>query len=69
MFLTTGTVNKDIKSKRKLQRTIFIIIWGFLMFYQIFLSPQVKRNAIISPKHSIDEFPRELPNDLRLKTS
>ena len=34
------------------------------MFYQIFLSPQVKRSAIISNKHGIYELPHELPNDL-----
>ena len=33
------------------------------MFYQIFLSPQVKRYASITYKHGI----YELPNDLRLK--
>ena len=32
------------------------------MFYQIFLSPQVNRSAIITYKHGI----YELPNDLRL---
>ena len=37
------------------------------MFYQIFLSPQVKRNAIITYEHGINEFPHELPNDLRLR--
>ena len=37
------------------------------MFYQVFLSPQVKRNAIISNKYSIYELPNELPNNLRLK--
>ena len=36
------------------------------MFYQIFLSPQVKRCAIISYKNGIYELPHELPNDLRL---
>ena len=35
------------------------------MFYQIFLTPQVKRIAIISNKHGIYYFPHELPNDLR----
>ena len=30
-----------------------IIFWDFPMFYQIFLSPQVKRWAIISYKHGI----------------
>ena len=37
------------------------------MFYQIFLSPQVKRSAIISHKYGIYELPHELPNDLRLE--
>ena len=37
-----------------------------LMIYQIFLSPQVKRCAIITYKHGIWELPHELPNDLRL---
>ena len=35
------------------------------MFYQTFLSPQVKRYAIITYKHNIYELPHELPNDLR----
>ena len=33
------------------------------MFYQIFLSAQVKRSAIIGNKHSL----YELPNDIRLR--
>ena len=37
------------------------------MFYQIFLSQQVERWAIISYKYDIYEFPRELPNNLRLR--
>ena len=37
------------------------------MFYQSFLSPQVKGYANITYKHGICEFPEELPNDLRLK--
>ena len=44
---------------------IVIIFWDFLMFYQILLSPQVKRYTIITYKHGIYEFPHELPNDLR----
>ena len=48
-------------------QTIFVVIFSdFLMFYQIFLSLQVKQIVIISNKHGIYEFPRELPNDLRL---
>ena len=46
---------------------IFIIFWGSLMFYQIFLSPSVKRCTIITYKHGIYGLPHELPNDLRLR--
>ena len=35
------------------------------MFYQIFLSQQVKRCAIITYKHGTYEFPHDFPNDLR----
>ena len=37
------------------------------MFYQIFLSPQVKGCAIITDKHGIYELPHELPHYLRLR--
>ena len=37
------------------------------MFYQMFISPQVKWWAIITYKHGIYELPNELPNNLRLK--
>ena len=38
------------------------------MFYEIFLSPQVKRSAIIIYEHhGIYELPYELPNYLRLR--
>ena len=50
-----------------MQPTIsFIVCWDFSMFYQIFLSPEVKRGAIITYKHDISELPHELLNDLRL---
>ena len=39
-----------------------IIFEEFLILYQIFFSPQVKRSMIISNKYGI----YELPNDLRL---
>ena len=45
----------------------FIIFWNFSIFCQIFLSPQVKRCAIITYKHGIYELPHELPNDLGLR--
>ena len=35
------------------------------MFYQIFLSPQVKRCTIITYEHGIYKLLHELPNDLR----
>ena len=44
-----------------------IILWDFLMFYQIFLSPQVKRSAITSNKQGVYELSHELPNDVRLR--
>ena len=37
------------------------------MFYQIFLSAQVKRWAIITYKHGIYDLLHEFPNDLRLR--
>ena len=36
------------------------------MFYQIFLSPQVKRCAIITYQHGMLGLPRELRNDLSI---
>ena len=40
----------------------FIIFWDFTMFYQISLSPKLKRCAIITYKHGIYVLPHELPN-------
>ena len=37
------------------------------MFYQIFLSPQMKRSAIVSYKHGKYAMSYELPNYLRLR--
>ena len=37
------------------------------MFHQIFLSPQMKRYAIITYKHGVYELPHEFSNDLRLR--
>ena len=50
-----------------LSAIIFILFWDFLMFYQVLLSPQVKRCAIITYKHGIYELPHELPNNFRLR--
>ena len=49
-----------------LQKIIFIIFLDSLMFYQIFLSPQVKRYAIITDKHGMHELTQKLPDDLWL---
>ena len=43
-----------------------IKLWDFLMFYQIFLSPQAKRSAIIINKQGVFELPYELQKDLIL---
>ena len=37
------------------------------MFYEIFLSPEVKRCVIITDKHDVYELPHEFPNNLRLR--
>ena len=37
------------------------------MFYQIFLSLQVKRWAIITYKHGMYKLPHKLPNQLKLR--
>ena len=37
------------------------------MFYQIFLSQQVKRSAIITNKHGICELPHEFLKDFRFR--
>ena len=42
------------------------MFWDFLMFYQINLSPQVKRCTIITYKHGIYDLPEELLNELKL---
>ena len=38
------------------------------MFYQIFLSPKVKRYVITTYKHGMCDLPHKLPNDLRLES-
>ena len=37
------------------------------MFYQVFVSPQGKRCAIITYKHGIYGLSHELPKDLKLR--
>ena len=64
----TGRKNRGIcGNSTNLAIIIFILLWNFLVFYQISLSPQVKRSAIISDKYDIYELSHEFPNDLRLR--
>ena len=58
--------SKHKMQNKILQRISFMIFWDFLMFYEIFLSPQVKRWGIIFYKNGICELPHEFLNDLRL---
>ena len=44
-----------VKVKASPATIMVIIFWDFLMFDQIFLSPQVKRSVIISNKHGINK--------------
>ena len=46
---------------------ILIILWDSLIFYQILLSPKMKRCTIITYRHGIYELPHELPKDLKLR--
>ena len=55
--------NKSMDSIMKNQTIMVIKLWDFLMFYQIFLSPQVKQSA--SNKQGVYELLHELPNDLK----
>ena len=50
-----------------LETIIFTIFLGFLMFEQVFLSPQVKRCMIITYRHGMYKFSRELPHDLKFR--
>ena len=54
--------HSDINKISESSTILVIIFWDMLMFYQIFLSPQLKRIVIIRNKHGI----YELPNNLRL---
>ena len=75
-FLSVGTkhivaddsaLKEEIETKTKEFTIIFIIFSGFLMFYQIFFSPQVKQWTIITYRHGIYKLPHELPKDLRFR--
>ena len=63
LFATLRKVNLSVQilmilgnwSLGSLPTNSSITFWDFLMFYQIFHSPQVKRWAIITYKHGIYE--------------
>ena len=46
---------------------MLVLFWDFLMFDQIFYSPQVKQSVVIIDKNGMYKLSRKLPNDLRLK--
>ena len=58
-FHNISCSQKHNMQKKILQTVIFIIFWDFLMFYQIFFSPQVRWCATITYKHGIYELPFE----------
>ena len=60
------SLGKSIALPLSFKAEIMVIFWDYLMFHQIFLSPQVRQNAIISDKHGIYKLSHELSNDLRL---
>ena len=43
------------------------LFWDFLMFDQIFYSPQVKQSVVISDKHGMYKLSLRFPDDLRLR--
>ena len=47
--------------------TVLIIFWNLQIFYQMFLSQQVKRNAIITNQNGKYELTDDLSIDVRLK--
>ena len=47
-------------------KIMVIIFWDFLIFDQIFISPQVKLSVIISNKDGLYELPHELRNKFRI---
>ena len=62
-------IKKNIKKPQQFHlgvaKAMGIIFWEFLILYQIFCSPQVKRSMNISNKYGIDDLPHDLPNDFR----
>ena len=53
--------------KKILETIILITPWDLLMYYEIFLSLEVKRCQIVTYKIGIYEVPQGLLNDLRIR--
>ena len=53
---------RELSAVQILATIMEIMFWDFLILYQIFISPQVKRSAIISNKQGVYELPHELLN-------
>ena len=64
LFLTTGTLNKDIKIIADNHGHNIFRIFDVLPNFP-FTTSETKR--VISNKHGTYELPHELPNDLRLR--
>ena len=63
--MTNSSVKKDLtNAKENFADNNF---HNILKLFDVFLSPQVKRCAVITYKHGIYELPHELLNDLRLR--
>ena len=55
LFVTNLAFDEDINAKLNFVDSFFIIHQDFLMFYQIFLSLQVKRRVNITCNHGRNE--------------
>ena len=60
IFNKISCLSKQKKQKDIFKIVSFIIFWDFPIFYQIFLSAQVKRWEIITYKHGIYKLLHEL---------
>ena len=65
-ILVEINIYSAILTEDMISAIIFIIFWDFLIFYQIFLSLQVKRSLIVTSKQGIYEVLHELRNHLKL---
>ena len=64
---TNSSHTSQWTASRFFTTTMVITFWDLLIFYQIFLSPQVKWSVIISNKHGTSKLPHKLPKNFRLR--